>query len=101
MAKKIKEISNEGPTENAKIRDNVAKLSALIAQLIVQLLNLDTNIQGRIDEVKKLAETAFLDTSAEIHKAKDEIIQKVESLGESINKKVDDLKESIFQELKK
>jgi len=92
MAKKIKEVNNEGPTENAKIRDNVAKLSALIAQLIVQLLNLDTNIQGRIDEAKKLTETAFLDIVIEIQNTKKEIIEKIETSTASIHKRLDQIK---------
>ncbi|MFW9970921.1 MAG: MarR family transcriptional regulator [Candidatus Odinarchaeota archaeon] len=87
----IIELNNEGSIERAKIRDN-------IANLIVEILNLDTNIQGNINEAKKMVEDLFLDTSNEIQNVKDEIIQKIESSVELINKNIDNLKDYIFEE---
>jgi len=87
------ELNSEGSIERAKIREN-------IVNLIIQILNLDTNIQGNLDENKKMVEDLFLDTSSEIINAKEEIVKKIESSVELINKNIDNLKNYIFEEFK-
>lgn len=87
----IIELNNEGSIERTKIRDN-------LANLIVEILNLDTNIQGNLNETKKMVEDLFLDTSSEIQNVKEEIIQKIETSVELINKNIDNLKNYIFDE---
>ncbi|MHA1756680.1 MAG: HTH domain-containing protein [Promethearchaeota archaeon] len=74
----------------------IKDLLANNVQLITQILNLDTNIQGNIEDAKKVIERAFLDTTTIINEAKDEIIEKVELVGQ----KVDSLKSFISEEFK-
>ncbi len=90
------ELNTESSIERAKIRDVIKDLLTNNVQLITQILNLDTNIQGNIEDAKKVIERAFLDTTTIINEAKDEIIEKVELVGQ----KVDSLKSFISEEFK-
>jgi len=70
--------------EHSRIRES-------LVNLIVQILNLDTNFQDSLTQVENSIQQVFLDTSATIHDAKDEIIQ-------IVNERFNSLKEFIEKE---
>ena len=87
--------NNKGALERVEIRHS-------LVQLIYQLLRLDTNFHEDNRATKVLIEKAFFDTSNEINSAKEEIIEKLETIDNSIQEKFKDLQkyiESEFQNL--
>ncbi|MBA7514008.1 hypothetical protein ES705_06026 [subsurface metagenome] len=87
--------NSRGALERVEIRHS-------LVQLIYQLLRLDTNFHKDNRATKVLIENAFFDTSNEINSAKDEIIEKLETIDNSIQEKFKDLQkyiESEFQNL--
>ncbi|MFW9971719.1 MAG: HTH domain-containing protein [Candidatus Odinarchaeota archaeon] len=86
-------LDSESSEDRVKIRE-------VLANLIVQLLNLDSNIQDNLNETKSSVESAFIDTSNHIYNAKEEIVQKIESSVETINTNLDNLQKYISKEFK-
>jgi len=74
--------------EHSRIRES-------LVNLIVQILNLDTNLQGNLTQIDNSIQQVFLDTSATIHDAKDEIIKTV---NKTINERFDSLEDYLQEE---
>jgi len=74
--------------EHSKIRES-------LVNLIVQILNLDTNFQDNLTQIDNSIQQVFLDTSATIHDAKEEIIQTV---NKTINERFDSLEDYLQDE---
>lgn len=87
-------IYSDGSKERIVIRDSLVKL-------IVHLLNLDTNIQGNIERTKGLIQQTFLDTSSEIHNAKDEIVNHINSQLDSFKTELTNIINQEFTTIRK
>jgi len=70
---KIIDLYEKGSIERSQIRETLAKL-------IVNLLNLDTNIQGNINSTKKMLERATLDTFSTINQLQQKIETKIDAM---------------------
>ena len=83
--------NGRGALERSEIRHS-------LVQVIFQLLRLDTNIHRDLVHTERMVENLFFDTSNEIVRAKDEIIEELGAKIEEVNEQFDTLKSFISSE---